>query len=126
MKKWAIILIDFLKGFSYGLQALATDFAYTDQKYFTSRSLGQHLSTFSIGFMNGAMQFGGNKIGEGWKSKVGQNFNNFAFSSAGYLGQYALSTINYGYNPFTYKYAGQKSSISALKSIFYGLISSKQ
>lgn len=123
-KRWDDQL--FLKGFSYGLQALATDFAYTDQKYFMDRTVGQHLLTFGGGFMNGALQYGGNKIGD--KMLKSQNFSNLsvfgtnlAFSYVGYTGQYLANYANFGYNPFNYKGKNEKFGIAAFKSLFYGL-----
>jgi hypothetical protein len=43
--------------FDYGIQALASDFAYDKDQAFFQKSLGHHFMTFSRGFASGGMQY---------------------------------------------------------------------
>ena len=95
------------KGFFYGLQSYASDFAYMDREKFEKRGWYNHFFSFSIGSINGLIHADVPK-----KSNI-----NFWQSLIGYGGfDYGLNLINQGYDPYNYKDREMKIGIFSLKS----------
>lgn len=90
------------KVLSYGIQSTATDFAYSDRKYFTRRSWNAHLNTFIFGAANGVMQYDSKQL--------------FSERWIGYGMDYFMQSLNQGYNPFDYSKGWRKTGIFSLKA----------
>ncbi len=93
----------FDKFLSYGLQSMASDFAYTERKYYKERSFMQHIGTFMIGGFNGAIQ------SVGFETK---------HSFFGYGLDYFMQSLNQGYEPLGYSKGWRKTGIFSLKAFF--------
>ena len=113
------------KGLSYGLQATASDFAYTPEYYYNQRTMAQHSGIFGMGVLGGVMQGYAmdnpvlDKIQQ--KTTLGARAFVFASQMTGYGIQYAGTTAIMGYNPIEYEGLGRKATISGYKSLMYSL-----
>ena len=101
------------KSLTYGVQNVATNFAYMDRKYFTDNYGLKQLPSFVVGFINGAAQFAIFKNGK--KHAV-----RFAVSSFVYWNDYKWNTlINIDYSPFNYYDKKSKYRIFSLKAFVF-------
>jgi hypothetical protein len=117
------------KGLSYGSQNVASRFAYTDRKYFTGASLGNHLLGFAAGAGGGYLQYK-LMLGDDLFGKIHPNYRNFslpktiglkvAYSTLSYGLEYAANTqLTYGRQNWK-GYFDYKAHSYLFKSWFYG------
>jgi hypothetical protein len=114
--------------FDYGIQALASDFAYDKDQAFFQKSLGHHFMTFGRGFASGGMQYLG-QYGKFYK-KIEKMPNAIHWARAGSFTltfgvEYSLYGLQKAIGPKYNFYGGgasQKFGIYSSKTLFYSLM----
>ena len=107
----------FDKGLSYGINRTLTNFAYTNWKDYKKISLGAHLRSFGVSFVNGMGQFSSFYFKDN-SSMMDQLLPSFLMNSMDYAMNTGFITQ---YSAFTYYQKERKSYAFALKSVVLSL-----
>lgn len=98
------------KAFTYGVQNVGTNFAYSDWKSFSKNNFGNQLFNFGLGMAHGFGQYDAFSYSDSFAER-------FTKSSMMYFMDYMISTqVNTGYFGFDYYDRDRKMGIFSLKS----------